>query len=485
MKPLAIIILLFALVAGFALLYLFFANKVETSLDIGPVIGGILDGDEMPDLNLFSSTISSLVQGDKKQYSKNIVELRSTLEAKDISDIAVKGKRSQDTPYKGIYLNDVRDMRWALASIGKIKSAGVDTLLFEIHYGVDEDNLRELYIPGEEVYLFYLSAFQKSGFRIWLTLGYTGYDFPYAYFSKNDRTGIPPLENQNEILGMFEPHILRWAEIAEKYNIDTFIPSEEANTALLKQGVEKTSLRSPERELMNNWIQEILPKIQEKFSGKIGFASNDAGPCERLGTSDTRLGPDFNYRGYDFILYKFPFRSVFGTDEQWDELAGFAISHTLTFVERDGVSGLVLYETGDTVGEALEENFAGNLPIRNTDEQHQKESYEKYFELIENNNQIVGMFFKLSDKQPHEPSWNPFGRQAEEILKDNFAKDETLALTKIDKLWIVIGEEGLKAIQICLSEEIPFDPEYYLNEQEYKEFISKVKPLCRSNNSNN
>lgn len=482
MKPLAIIILLFALVAGFALLYLFFANKVETSLDIGPVIGGILDGDGMQDLNLFSSTISSLVQGDKKQYSENIVGLRSTLETKDISDIAVKGKRSQDASYKGIYLNDIRDMRWALAHIDKIKSTGVDTLLFEIHYGVDEDNLKELYIPGEEVYLFYLNAFQKSGFRIWLTLGHTGYDFPYAYFSKNDRIGIPPLENQNEILEMFEFHILRWAEIAEKYNVDTFIPSEEANTALLKQGVEITSLCSSERKKMNEWMQKILSQIKERFSGKIGFASNDAGPCERLGTSDTRLGPDFNYRGYDFILYKFPFRSVFETDEQWDKLAGFVVPHTLTFVERDGVSGLVLYETGDTVGEALEEDFAGNLSIRNTNEQHQKESYEKYFELLKDNNQIVGMFFKLSDKQPHEPSWNPFGRQAEEVLKDNFAKDETLALTEIDKLWIVIGEEGLKAIQICLSEEIPFDPEHCLFEQEYKDFISKVQPLCRPNN---
>ena len=446
-------------------------DNIISRPDLGQIVGGILCSNRTIEVELFSSTISALIEGNKDLYSGGVDVLNSLIQPKDINDVVVKGNRESRSLYRGIYLNDIRDMRWALSHIDEVKLVGIDTILFEVQYGVDLNN--EVCVPGEEVYLFYLNAFQKSGFRIWLTLGHTSYEFPYRYNSKDHIA----LANQSDLLGMFESQINRWAIIAEIYNVDTFIPSEEANTALVEQG-EGSSLCQPKRDILNNWMQEILPEIQAVFSGNIGFATNDSGPCERLGTPDTRLGPDFDYRGYDFILYKLPFPSVFESDDGWEELVNYAIPHTLTFIERDGLNGLILYETGDTIGEPLNVDFAGNLPVRISDEQHQKSIYEKDFQILDNNEEIVGMFFKLSDKQPHEPSWNPFGNLAEEVIRENWTRYDTLPVVDSDELWVAIGEEGLKAIQVCISDEMPFDPEYSLSEHEYNEFISTVRSLC-------
>ena len=152
------------------------------------------------------------------------MRLDSLVDKRDMVDVVVKGRRESDTLYRGVNLYDLRDMRRALAHVDRIKSVGIDTMLFEISYEVDSTGA--LYIPGEEIYLFYLNAFHKSGFRIWLTMGHCSYDFPY----RHDSYPRIPLEDQSALLQMFEPHILRWAEIAEKYNVDTFIPSEEETT---------------------------------------------------------------------------------------------------------------------------------------------------------------------------------------------------------------------------------------------------------------
>jgi len=98
--------------------------------------------------------------------------------------------------------------------------------------------------------------------------------------------------------------------------------------------------------------------------------------------------------------------------------------------------------------------------------------------VLKDNIGIVGMFIKIQGPQPHEPDWNPFGKTAEAVIRDNFAPRGTLPVTDTDRLWIAVGEDGLKAIQGCLSAEYPFDPEHCLNKQPYEKFINKVRNIC-------
>jgi hypothetical protein len=443
------------------------------STEFSSVMGGILSS-QSPDTEAFSSLITSLAEGDPEGYLSDLEVVESLTEPIPASDVVIPGRR-EDGFYRGLYLNDIRDARYALASIDRIKSAGFDTILLEVQYGVNSSG--DVYMPGEEVYLFYINAFQRSGFRLWLAMGHTAYDFPYRHDSKNRI----PLESQSELLEMVEPEILRWAGIAETYNVDTFIPSEEANTMLVTGDYDGTDLCQPERDLLSQWMQEILPEIRAMFSGRVGFATNDGGPCERLFEREEWMleGPDFDYTGYDFVIRKFPFRSVFATDEEWEEMAETSIPDMLYISGRDQTLGLILYETGGSVGRPLDEDFAGSLPVREVDESHQRESYERLFEISDSNPGIRGMFFKISGAQPHEPSWNPFGRPAEDVLRDNFAANDTLGPEPLDSLWASVGEEGIKAIQACLSDEIPFDPEHQLNEMEYMAFFDSARQTCR------
>jgi len=437
---------------------------------LGHIIGGVLESDVPVDRAVFLSTISCLVEGDLEGYADRVNQFDSQVDRRDMADVVIEGRRESDTLYRGMDLYDLRDMRWALAHIDRVKSAGIDTMLFVVSY--EADPAGNLYIPGEAVYLFYLNAFHRSGFRIWLALGHCSYDFPYRHDSHRR---IPP-ENQGDLLDMFEPHILRWAGIAERYNVDTFIPSEEANTTLVEPG-EHTNLCQPKREILSAWMQRILPRIRARFSGKIGFATNDGGPSELIGMSPG-TGPDFDYTGYDFILQKFPNRSVFPSDEDWEFFLVNDGLVTLRLVDRYGVEGLVIYHAGDSVGKALDADFAGSIAVRETDEQHQKKSYERYFEVLRDNSGISGMFIKIQAPQPHEPDWNPFGKPAEAVIRDNFAPRGTLPVTDFDRLWVAIGEDGLRAIQACLSAEYPFDPERCLNEKAYEAFAGRVRTMC-------
>jgi len=437
--------------------------------ELNPVMGGILES-EAADSETFTAMLSALVGGDYQQYSCALSELNETILPKPISDVAINGSRDSAAPYNGLFLNDIRDMRWALSNIGQVKQSCIDTVWLQVQYAADTVE-QELYIPGRDVYLFYLNAFSKSGFRIWLSLAHTAYDFPYRYDSGN----YIALTEQSQILDMFEPHVMEWAEIAEQHNIETFIPSEEANTALLEYGTDLTSLCQDEREMLSSWMQEILPGIRQRFSGKVGFATNDGGPCEYPGSE--KDAPDFNYTGYDFIVYKLPFRSVFPTDDAWGWVVNSTIPQTIGLIIKYNISGLVLYETGDTVGKALQDGFAGSLPVRETDEEHQKESYILDFNLMRAYpEQVLGMFFKISGPQPHEPDWNPYDRPAEQVLM-NQSSGVAIPEDEADGLWESAGEDGIRAIQFCLSKEMPFDPDYCLDPG-YKQLMNKVIPLC-------
>jgi hypothetical protein len=440
--------------------------------ELGPVMGGILLSDS-PDTELLSSMIANLAGGDSAGYLSDLDLAESLAEPVPLTDVVIPGARG-DGFYRGIYLNDMRDARYALANVDMLKSAGADTILLEVQYGVNPSG--DIYVPGEEVYLFYISAFQRSGFRLWLAMGHTAYDFPY----RHDSHGRIPLGNQSDLLGMVKPVMLRWAGIAERYSVDTFIPSEEANTMLVTEGYGGTDLCQPERELLSRWMQEILPGIRSRFSGRVGFATNDGGPCERLYAREEWMleGPDFNYTGYDFVARKFPFRSVFETDEAWEEMAATSVPDMLHISGRDGTLGLVLYETGDSVGRPLDEDFAGSLAVRDVDEAHQGESYERIFGIARDNPGILGLFFKLSEAQPHEPSWNPFGRPAEGVLRASFAANGTLPPEALDPLWTSAGEQGILAVHLCLSEEIPFDPEHQLNRAAYTDLREMVRGIC-------
>jgi hypothetical protein len=168
-KILVIISILIGAVLVFSFLS-FFIYKYKFSKprqDLNTIIGGVLEADQV-DTELFKNTIQSLVSGDNKDFQNNLASLETLITKKEVNDVVIKGQKS-DSPYRSLYLFDANDMRWALANIDKVKSAGIDTLMIQASFYTDENQNPVVF--GENVYLFYINAFQKSGFRIWLLLG--------------------------------------------------------------------------------------------------------------------------------------------------------------------------------------------------------------------------------------------------------------------------------------------------------------------------
>jgi len=483
-KPLFITLFTLGLLItlSISITYYHLLSSSNTGYTFSEIVGGILNNRDIP-VEDFVSLIDSIENEDRKEYSNLINALDNSTSPTSLENLYIQGKRDDTAPYKGIFLNDIRDARQVLANVENVKIAGIDTLLLNITYAADPDT-GNLYIPAENVYRFYINAFNKSGFRLWIAMSTTHYDFPYGAWSNNEELGIEPLENQEDLLEMVEPFICKWSEISESFNIDTFIPAEEGNSLLIDKSYTETNLCQEDRRLMNKWMQEILPEIESRFTGKVGFASNDNGNCETQEDPNALGGPDFDYTGYNFAILKIPFRSVFEKDSEWDYFAQNTLADSTRFIDRDSLDGLILYETGDTVGTALEEDFAGSLPVRNSDEQHQYESYIKDMELLEMyEDEVIGLFFKVSYIQPHEPSWNPFDNPAEAVLQEYFGSENTLPITELDKVWTEIGEDGLKIIQVCLSDEMPFDPEYLLDytlteDGEYHQLVENVRQVC-------
>jgi len=460
----------------------FFLNQyfiAQLTADFNQVVSEIFVSDNVFSESFqtdFQEVINKLSEGKRIKTVQSLKQITSDYQLPEntFDQIIVTAPDISDQPYQGIYLNNIYDMRWTLANIDKVKQVGFNTILLEAQYLAKENG--DIYVPGEEVYLFYINAFHQSGFRIWLTLGHTAYEFPYRFNSGGYvHSQYPELKNQKYLLPKFEPHILEWAEIAEKFQVDGFIPSEEINTILLDVKRQKVELSEADRKYLDLWHQRVLEKVKKIYHGKIGMAVH-LSPNDLSDDFDKTLpyeGADYNYSGYDLVLVKIPF-SLSDTEREtiWQNQVEYLLSNISQYAREDGVSQIIWYEVGNPQGDSLNPSIMGHAFFTPEDQQ---KAYEVDFDIASKYPNL-SLFFKISLSQPNEGNWNPFGLPAEKILEENFASRHNLPVGSLDHLWIRLGEEGLKSVQLLISDEVPFDPEYSLD-CGYEEFGCKYHEL--------
>ena len=424
------------------------------------VLGGFFVSNISDDqISEFGRAVDYLGKNDRIKSLGILNDLLIEIDGVSLDEVVVDSPQFDSTYYRGIYCNDVCDCRCVLSNIKNIIEDGFDTIWIEVQLMVHENGT--FYVPGEKIYVFYLNAFHASGFRVWLSMGHASYSFPYRW-DKKPSNSYPLLSSQKEAMSLAEPRILDWTKVAEKYGIDTFIPEEEANTLLLEHGVEKTNLNQSNRDFLNNWSQDILVKMKQNFSGRFGFATNDGGPLEQFEDREKYpfpQGPDFDYRGFNFIVTKIPFVNSFASDEEWFFELDNRLQSCENYSYRDNTEGIIWYEAGMPVGESYDSNVLNHY-IR--DEEDQIFAINKTFEYANKYN-ISGIFFKPSPKQAHEGNWSFFNKPAEQIIRNNFGENNIIDYRRLDDLWKGLGEDGLKVIQLSISDEMPFDPEYELD----------------------
>jgi len=439
---------------------------VEDSMDprevLSSVLGGILlSGIDAESISSIIDAVNHMIEGQKEEALVSLQFLSSVFSEINLTEVVVGPAEVESDLNSGLYFGDIRDARVSLANVDKIKADGFNTVLLEAQMLADENGT--LYIPGEEVYFFYINAFRASGFRVWLAVGPTAYEFPYRFDSPT-HCAIP-LENQLDVFNLTEPLILEWAEIAKEFQIDTFIPLEETNALVIDYGDQRRRLYDDERIFLSTWGQEIVAKVNNIFSGNIAFSIEDWGPLdpefdESQGYPISEIGPDFDYRGYDFVAVKGTYLNGLPQEHWYLEMTS-RLSNAKKYAERDGVGGGVIwYEAGTPMDKGLDPNLGAHLTALSDEEQ--AENFRDIFEIVETQN-LSGVFFKPSPLQPHEGSWSFFDKPAEQVLRDNLADKGVIGSKTIDNLWVALGEEGLKAIQLAIAPDVPFDPDYSLD----------------------
>jgi hypothetical protein len=233
--------------------------------------------------------------------------------------------------YRGAWAARLDELRSYLLHASQLREDGFDSIMVEVEIILD----RETHLPkslADDVFIFYLQALKREGFRIILIpnpmhpsldqgLGYAWEEpDPSAYYHPS-----------YELIKQFDDAIIKWAEIAEEYGADAFLP------------VLEPYKLAGDYEVASRWLQEILPQIREVYHGQV-WATDimyDIGqglsvPCP------------YDYSGYDFLVSGPPAGRKDAND--WERMIEVFIDKGIEYVSDYSLKGFGLYEYGGYTG---------------------------------------------------------------------------------------------------------------------------------------
>ena len=245
------------------------------------------------------------------------------------------------TFHRGAWASRIDEARSYLLNAGKLREAGFDTVMLGVDIVFDPET-GEAKSLGDKVFIFYLQALKKAGFRIILIpnpmhpnldLG-QGYEWeipdPNARYHRSYR-----------LIKKLAPVVIKWAKIAEEYHVDGFSPVNEPYKLV-------RDYRDASR-----WLQEILPLIRKVYSGKV-IVVDTMYPLEH-GRS---IPFPYDYSGYDLILGGPPCgRSHI---EDWEQMLEKYIQKGNEYVRTYNLEGFGLYEWGAYAGGVWFEPIPGD-----------------------------------------------------------------------------------------------------------------------------
>ena len=172
--------------------------------------------------------------------------------------------------YKGIWMPFLREVRIALGDLDNLKLDGINIVAIGIKICKDEEN-NNFYVGEDENEIKNsINEFHKNGFKTFLILNPAN---PDSKINPNSPEGKGKI-----LLDKLTPLVLNWSVIAEKYGVEMFCPVNEPQILAYKND-----------NVVSDWAQEILPRIRERYKGKIVF--------EVQGAKDHL----YNLTGYDYL----------------------------------------------------------------------------------------------------------------------------------------------------------------------------------------
>jgi len=265
--------------------------------------------------------------------------------------------------------------------VESMKADGINMFALSVGYEIGHDGTVEL-VPysaeweenAEGGYLALIRKAHDAGLGVFLTVD-------AVYLEDGQFTSVPEGIRETFVQN-FTDACLRWAEIAERENVELFSPINEPTAVL---GVEDGI----------GWSENILPLVKQRFTGNvtIKFVGPEVGDFSQYGSID----------GYDYVsLHVY----AIGTTEE--EFFGYLEEIVLPYfewcVESYGLKGYLFGEMG----------------VPAADEEVQARIFQRFFEETWENTSgyfLCGWGPKMSPEDPF-PDVCFTGHSAENVIRE-------------------------------------------------------------------
>lgn len=238
---------------------------------------------------------------------------------------------------RGAWASRIDEARSYLINAEQLRGAGFDTVMLGVDIVFDPET-GEPKSLGDDVFIFYLQALKKAGFRVVLIPNpmHPNLDMGRGY--EWDESDIKASYNRSyALLKSCDPVVIKWAKIAQEYQVDGFAPLNEPYKLVWDYND------------ASRWLQEILPQIKQVYDGKVLAVDTMYDTGQGLS-----VPYPYNYRGYDLILGGPPAGQK--DVPYWEEMIGMYINEGIAYAREYKLEGFGLYEWGGYTGGAWYED---------------------------------------------------------------------------------------------------------------------------------
>lgn len=232
---------------------------------------------------------------------------------------------------RGAWASRLDEARIYLINAEKLRNIGVDTMILGVDIVFDPGS-GEAKSLGDDVFIFYLQALKKAGFRIILMPNpmHPNLDMGKGYEWEEPDPDVG-YHRSYELIKKMGSVVLKWAKFAEEYGVDGFSPLNEPYKLVRDYGD------------ASRWLQEILPQINDIYGGKILAIDT----MYDLGQGRSTPYP-YDYSGYDIILGGPPCGRK--DISNWEEMIEEYIQKGAEYAQIYNTEGFGLYEWGAYTG---------------------------------------------------------------------------------------------------------------------------------------
>jgi hypothetical protein len=319
--------------------------------------------------------------------------------------------------YNGVWLPTFDSVRAAAENIPTLKRIGVNTVSFGPD--VETRHFDEPRTVGDEAFKFYVKLFEDSGFNVHLV--------PNSMHWGNNDVSLYDLDGI----------AVDWAEHAEALDVKFYALFNEVNG--MNENVEET----------NAWLQHVLPKVREKYSGIVCVQPTQRGFYD----SDSPDATTVSAEGVDCVSTLLPLM-IANDDRNQNSFKTFT-DRASEVKEEHGLEYVFFTDVHTFDGN----NWAEAIilePDSTVTEEQQAEILADYFG--EAYGKVDGSFFNIA------PGFTFLGKKAEDEVKQGFSGQ------KIEEKWtdVLWDKNLLELIESSLIQEderkYVFDLETYSGE---------------------